>query len=146
MKIRIFILIAIALAFTMAAQFVDTPTAADSIVERPGLFQATLISPAAGQVVHPGDVVKVEWTALVPPIDPSRCETEIALSIDGGTGYPWIITPELNGSIRKFYWTVPNRPTNQAVLLIRYGCWLEFNEALSPQTGSMFVIAPLPNE
>lgn len=140
MRNRIVIVIVIAIAVTMVAQFADTVTVADTNSERPE-FHATLISPRAGQILRPGEVVKVEWTASIPNIDPSRCESEFALSVDGGMTYPWIIGPWLDGNTRKFYWTVPDRPTNQAVLMVRYGCWLEFPESYSPQTSSMFVIA-----
>ena len=134
MKTRAFLIIAFALAFMLEAQFFNTSEAVPA-------FQAWLSSPRAGQVLQPGQVVQVEWKSRVPPIDPARCESEFALSLDGGATYPYLIGPWMDGNTRKFYWTVPDMPTNQAVLMLRYGCWLEFEEAYSPQVGNTFVIA-----
>ena len=40
------------------------------------------------------------WEALLPtlPVDPSWCEAEIRLSLDGGKSFPIIITPIHFGS------------------------------------------------
>ena len=39
-----------------------------------------------------------------------------------------------------FLWTVPNTPTNSAVLDIRFGSDLYYPESYAPQLTSMFVI------
>jgi hypothetical protein len=103
----------------------------------------TLLSPKAGQVLNPGENVRVEWKTSIPnPIKwPSYCELELWLSLDGGGTYPVRITPSTDPRITFFYWTVPNTPTNGAVLDIRFGCEPISPEAYSPQTASPFVIA-----
>ena len=40
-----------------------------------------------------------------------------------------------------FYWTVPNLPTNTAVLDIRFGCEGWYPENYAPQPALMFTIA-----
>ncbi|MEP6587064.1 MAG: hypothetical protein ABJB70_10090 [Candidatus Udaeobacter sp.] len=40
-----------------------------------------------------------------------------------------------------FYWTVPNMPTNAAVMDIRFGCEPGYPESYAPQPASTFVIA-----
>ena len=42
---------------------------------------------------------------------------------------------------RYFDWTVPNTPTNAAVLDVRFGCEMYYPETYSPQPASTFVIA-----
>jgi hypothetical protein len=136
MKIRGLIVSMFAVAFSFAPQFVSTSTAASEA------YSAQLISPTAGQVLYPGQKVRVEWTAVLPDIDPTACETEIFLSLDGGTTYLTCITPILDPRARFFYWTVPNTPTNAAVLDIRFGCEHWYPESYSPQRASTFVIRP----
>src|SRR6187401_2946870 len=53
-------------------------------------YYAELISPTPGQILVPGQVVRVEWKSTLPSIEPSLCETEIALSLDGGRTFEWI--------------------------------------------------------
>jgi hypothetical protein len=43
-----------------------------------------------------------------------------------------------------FDWTVPNMPTNAAVLDIRFGCEVFYPETFAPQPASTFVIAHPP--
>ena len=44
-----------------------------------------------------------------------------------------------------YLWTVPNLPTNAAVLDIRFGCEGWYPESYAPQPASTFVIAkPVP--
>src|ERR1043166_2076861 len=85
-------------------------------------YSATLISPSAGQVLYPGQKVKVQWKSTLPRIDLTECETEVWLSLDGGRTFQTCITPILDPKGHFFYWTVPNMPTNAAVLDIRFGC------------------------
>lgn len=105
-------------------------------------YYATLISPKAGDVLIPGQRVKVQWTTSISrPIDPKYCEAEVWLSLDGGQTYSMCITPIMDPQVRFFYWTVPNTPTNAAVLDIRFGCEGWFPESFSPQTASIFQIS-----
>ena len=105
-------------------------------------YSARLISPTAGQVLYPGQKVRVEWEARLPHIQAAGCEMELVLSLDGGTTFNTWITPPLDPKARYFYWTVPNTPTNAAVLDIRFGCEVFYHESRSAQTDSPFVIMP----
>jgi hypothetical protein len=103
-------------------------------------YSARLISPTAGQVLYPGQKVRVEWEATLPNTKAVGCETEVVLSLDGGATFNTWISPQLDPKARYFYWTVPNTPTNAAVLDIRFGCEVFYPESRSPQTASPFVI------
>src|SRR5439155_15536922 len=102
---------------------------------------ARLISPTAGQVLFPGQRVKVEWKAALPNLDLAGCEMEVFLSLDGGRSFPMVITPLLDPKATFFHWTVPNMPTNAAVLDIRFGGEGWYPECFAPQTASTFVIS-----
>jgi hypothetical protein len=117
------------------------PTTAST--ERKRHYRASLISPKAGDVFVPGQVVRIEWTAVFPDVDLTMCETEIRLSLDGGlTTYMWI-TSQRNPTVQHFDWTVPNAPTRTAVLDIHFGCLGIYPETPSPQVQSTFVISAL---
>jgi hypothetical protein len=105
-------------------------------------YSARLISPTAGQVLYPGQRVRVEWVATLPKTKAEACEMEVVLSLDGGSTFNTYITPPLDPKVRYFYWTVPNTPTNAAMLDIRFGCEVFYPESRSPQTVSPFVIMP----
>ena len=94
----------------------------------------------AGQVLVPGKQVKVAWEAAFPHVDLDWCEMEVWLSLDGGTTFTLCLTPHVDPAARYFYWTVPNTPTNAAVLDIRFGCEWYYPESYSPQTASVFTI------
>jgi hypothetical protein len=108
-------------------------------------YRAKLISPRAGQVLSPGQVVRIEWTASFPDVDLTMCETEILLSLDGGKTIYMFITSSRRPNVQYFDWTVPNTPTNAAVLDIRFGCLNIYPETASLQVQSAFVISPALN-
>ncbi len=135
MKTRGFVAIIFAAALSVAPQFVNT-SSADS-----GKYSAHLISPTAGQVLYPGQRVRVEWTHMLPNINLASCEEEVWLSLDGGRTFQTCITPILDPKATFFYWTVPNMPTNAAVLDIRFGGEGWYPECFAPQTASTFVIS-----
>jgi len=135
MKTRGLIVIVIALALTLPSQLVNTSKAAS------GGYSAQLISPTAGQVLYPGQQVQIQWQATIPKVNAGGCEMEIFLSLDGGRSFTYCITPQLPPTERFFNWTVPNMPTNAAVLDIRFGCEWYYPENYSPQPASMFIIA-----
>jgi hypothetical protein len=91
----------------------------------------------------PGQVVRIEWTADFPHVDLTMCETEILLSLDGGATIYMFVASQRNPKVQYFNWTVPNAPTNAAVLDIRFGCLNLYPETSSPQVQSAFVISPL---
>jgi hypothetical protein len=135
MKTRGFVVTMFAVALGFAAQFVDSSSAASG-------YSAQLISPTAGQVLYPGQQVKVEWEALFPKLGVplSWCEMEAFLSLDGGRTFPMCISVSFDPQATFFYWTVPNTPTNTAVLDIRFGCEQFYPETPSVQSASSFVI------
>jgi hypothetical protein len=92
--------------------------------------------------LYPGQQIRVEWEATLPSTTRKLvgCEMEILLSLDGGTTWNAYITPPLDPKVRYFDWTVPNTPTNAAVLDIRFGCEVFYPESRSSQTASPFVI------
>ena len=134
MKIRGLVVAFFAVALAFAPPFSKTSNA------DPGKYSAKLISPTAGQILAPGQRVRVEWKTQLPQVDLSWCELELYLSLDGGMSFPFRITPQLDPRATFFYWTVPNMPTNTAVLDIRFGCEGSYPESYSPQTASTFVI------
>ena len=134
MKTRRFVAIIFAVALSVTPQFVNTSSAADK-------YSARLISPTAGQVLYPGQQVRVEWQATFPKTDAGGCEMEVWLSLDGGRTFTMCLTPHVDPHMTYFYWTVPNTPTNAAVLDIRFGCEWYYPESYSPQSNSPFVIS-----
>lgn len=134
MKNRGFVVIVIAVALSVAPILVNTSKAA-------GGYSAQLISPRAGQVVCPGQTIRVEWKSTLPSINLGACEMEVWLSLDGGRTFSMWISPWMDPKAQYFYWTVPNIPTNQAVLDIRFGCEPGYPESYAPQPASMFTIA-----
>ena len=69
---------------------------------------------------------------------------EVWLSLDGGKTYSMIISPWMDPKAQYFWWTVPNMPTNAAVLDVRFGCEPGYPECYAPQPASTFVIANGP--
>jgi hypothetical protein len=137
MKIRGFIVVVLfAVALSVVPQFVNTSSAASG-------YSAVLISPTAGQVLYPGQKVRVEWRSFLPPINLGACEMEVFLSFDGGRTFNTVISPWLDPKAQYFYWIVPNTPTNQAVLDVRFGCEPGYPESYAPQPASMFRIEPI---
>src|ERR1041385_3275530 len=109
MKIHKLVGTLFAVAFAFALQLINPSTAVSS-PEASG-YSATLISPTAGQVFYPGQRVRVEWTATLPKTEAQMCEAELWLSLDGGRTFTYCITPQMDPSVRYFYWQVPNMPT-----------------------------------
>jgi len=123
-----------AVALSVAPQLVSSSSAG-------GTYSATLISPRVGQVLYPGQKIMVEWKSTLPNIDLTGCEREVWLSLDGGHTFSSCITPILNPRATSYLWTVPNLPTNAAVLDIRFGCEGWYPESYAPQPAATFVIA-----
>ena len=141
MKTQRLVLALLALTFALAPQLPRTAFAQADKKK----YSATLISPKAGEVLTPGKVVRIEWTANFPGVDLSMCETEILLSLDGGKTIYMFITSSRRPDVQYFDWTVPNTPTNAAVLDIRFGCLNLYPETPSLQVQSAFVISPAVN-
>ena len=141
MKTPRLILALLALTFVLAPQSPGTASA------RPykKKYSAKLISPRPGEVLIPGQVVRIEWTADFPDVDLTMCETELLLSLDGGRTIYMMLTEQRRPNVQYFDWTVPNTPTNAAVLDIRFGCLNLYPETPSLQIQSAFVIGPSVN-
>jgi len=140
MKLQPFTLALLALAFTFAPQ---SPGTAFAQADK-SRYSAKLISPRPGEILKSGQVVRVQWTAGFPNVDLSMCETEVLLSLDGGKTIYMMLTEQRNPRIQYFDWTVPNTPTDQAVLDIRFGCLNIYPETPSLQVRSTFVITSTP--
>ena len=130
MKTRGFVLIIVAVAFAFAPAKLNAQ----------GNYAVRLISPVAGQVLYAGQKIMIEWQHRLPNIPLSGCESEAWLSLDGGRSFTLWIT-FLDPRNTSFLWTVPNTPTNGAVIDIRFGCDLHYPETYAPQPASMFTIA-----
>ncbi len=129
----------IVIVLMIAVAFAPAETSAQS--NKKQIYSAKLVSPRFGQVVYPGQQVRIEWTAAFPDSPNLHlCEMEIWLSLDGGRTFSTCISP-VGVNVRYFDWTVPNIPTNAAVLDIRFGCEVYYPETASPQPASTFVIA-----
>jgi len=134
MKSRGLIVVLFAVALSIVPQFVNTSSAASG-------YSAVLISPTAGQVLYPGQRIRVEWRSALPPINLGACEMEVWLSLDGGRTFTMEISPWLDPKAQFFYWIVPNTPTKEAVMDVRFGCEPGYPESYAPQPASMFKIA-----
>jgi hypothetical protein len=137
MKIQL--LLAFTLTFALGPQSPGTAYAQRAT----GNYNARLISPRPGELLNPGQVVRVAWTANFPDVDLTMCETEVVLSLDGGKTTYMLLTEQRNPKIQYFDWTVPNTPTRTAVLNIRFGCLNLYPE--TPSLQSAFVIGPANN-
>ena len=127
MKTRGFVVKLFAVAFAFAPQLLKTATAASAEPDdQQGKYAAKLVSPQAGDVLFPGQKVRIVWEELLPKlaVDPSWCEAEIWLSLDGGQSFPFLVTPihfDPNPTRTvSFDWTVGNTPTTAAVLDIQH--------------------------
>jgi hypothetical protein len=136
MKIRRLIVALFAFTVAMAPQSPLTTLARPE----PKDYNAKLISPKPGEVLVPGQVVRIQWKADFPNVDLTMCETEVLLSLDGGRTIYMRLTESRNPTVQYFDWTVPNTPTNEAVLDIRFGCLNIYPETRSLQVRSAFVI------
>lgn len=81
-----------------------------------------LVSPRPDAMLVAGTTAELEWAPLAPFGDLSEVEEwEAFLSLDGGTTYPVRITPHLDQDLRRIRWQVPDLPTPQAAILLRFG-------------------------
>jgi len=135
MKPQRLIIILFALTVAFAPQSFRTASAERGRLQ----YHATLVSPKAGEVLLVGQVVRVEWRAVFPNLNLDWCEAELRLSLDGGTTFG-SMTGERDPRETFFYWTVPNTPTNAAVIDIQFGCLGHYPETSSIQAQAPFVI------
>src|ERR1051325_8342334 len=128
MKTRVFIVLLFLVAFALAPANVNAQNT----------YSATLISPTLGQVLHQGQQFRLEWTATFPRMHLNGSEMEIWLSLDGGKTFTNFVT--FIGVTSRYYdWTVPNTPTNAAVLDIPFGREMPYYpETYSPPHSEAF--------
>lgn len=107
---------------------------------RPTLAYARLVAPAAGVELEAGSLAAVEWEELALP--EHTVEWEAFLSVDGGRTYPLRVTPHLDIGIRRFSFRVPNVPTREARLLLRFG---DERREVGVETPQRFSIIPGPH-
>ena len=107
-------------------------------------YTASLIAPTTGEVLAPGQVYRIQWRSVLPDMDLSLCETELRLSLDGGRTFTWI-SGERDPTVKYYDWTVPNTPTENAVIDVHFGCLGYYPETPSIQRRSSFVIRPIPH-
>ena len=137
MKLQHLVLGLLAFAIGLSPQ---SPTTA--LAQGRGNYRAKLISPKPGQVVMPGQVVRIEWSSEYPNVDLGMCETEVLLSIDGGKTVYMMLRELRNPKEQSFDWIVPNAPTKEAVLDIRFGCMNLYPETPSLQYNFAIGSAP----
>lgn len=115
---------------------------------------AALVAPRAGETLVAGEMVTLEWA---PGPGLARAghveEWEAFLSLDGGAHYPIRITPHLDRDLRRASFRVPDLPTGDARILLRFGderretaCELRerFAIALPAGTASAWALASAP--
>jgi hypothetical protein len=140
MKTHKFLSTLLVVAFALAPQLFNSSRGA--LAASGGTYSASLISPTIGEVLHPGQRIRIQWKDTLPNVRyVAWCEMEVWLSLDGGRTFPMCITPILAPKTTYFDWTVPGTPTNAAVLDVRFGCDGWYPESYSPQPASTFVIA-----
>src|SRR5215469_13939701 len=123
MKTPVLIVALLLMAFAIAPQNLNAQSSNG--------FSAKLISPRLGQVLYPGEQFRIEWQSSLPKTNAHLCEMELRLSLDGGRTFSTWITTEIPPNTTYFDWTVPNTPTNAAVLDVNFGCELYYPETFS---------------
>lgn len=81
-----------------------------------------VIAPAAGADLAAGSLAVLEWETEDDAFDGRRIEEwEAFLSLDGGRTWPLRLTPHLDIGLRRFSFYVPDFPSREARLLLRFG-------------------------
>src|SRR5688572_1506985 len=102
-----------------------------------GQEMARLVSPTAGDELIAGSAATIEWEELALP--EHTVEWEAFLSLDGGRTWPLRVTPHLDISIRRFTFRVPDLPTREARILLRFG---DERREVGMEAPQRFSIAP----
>src|SRR5260370_22729535 len=98
------------------------PASATPVWAPAGVAAGELISPAPSTRLAGGSTAILEWTTL-PGWErlAAREEWEAFLSLDGGRSYAVRITPHLDRDLRRIQWAVPDLPSGDVRLLLRFG-------------------------
>lgn len=100
------------------------------------LLEADVLSPRPGEISFAGGRLAIEWQA---PDSEPFVEWEAFLSLDGGSSWPFRLTPHLGRDVRRFEAPLPPIPSSSARLLLRFGDEREERELELPFD---FVIRP----
>ena len=98
---------------------------------------ARLVSPSEGHEMVAGSFATIEWEGLALP--EHTVEWEAFLSLDGGRTWPLRVTPHLDISIRRFSFRVPDLPTREARIMLRFG---DERREVGMEAPQRFAIAP----
>lgn len=102
-----------------------------------------VIAPAAGADLAAGSLAVLEWEAGEDAFAGRRIvEWEAFLSLDGGRTWPLRLTPHLDAGFRRFSFRVPDFPSREARLLLRFGDERTEAEAVIP---GRFTISAAPS-
>ena len=79
-------------------------------------------APSSGVALSPGAIVELRWSSVCGSVERRDLdETEIVLSLDGGTTFPIRVSPELKPCASRYLWKVPSLPTTHARVALRGG-------------------------
>lgn len=85
-----------------------------------GLAEGRFSAPERNQALAAGETVEVRWSAPCPDTGQAS-ESELLLSLDGGSTFPIRVTPEMPACARGFRWRVPAVESSRARLALRSG-------------------------
>ncbi|HVT58040.1 MAG TPA: hypothetical protein VHR45_06550 [Thermoanaerobaculia bacterium] len=107
---------------------------------RPDGELVRLIAPEPAIPLAAGSTAALEWAPLegLARLRPSE-EWEAFLSLDGGKSYTVRITPHLDSDLRRVDWTVPDAPSRDARILMRFG---DERREIAIELPQRFTIAP----
>lgn len=92
------------------------------LAARAGALPIEWVSPPPAAVWNAGESVTLEWRGTGAwPRELQVEEWEAFLSLDGGHTFPVRLTPHLDADLRAVRVSVPNLPSEQARLLLRFG-------------------------
>lgn len=80
-----------------------------------------VLAPQPGADLTAGSLATLEWQGEEEAFGSSREEWEAFLSLDGGRTWPLRLTPHLDIALRRFSFRVPDFPSREARLLLRFG-------------------------
>lgn len=81
-----------------------------------------LRAPLAGEVLAAGSTATLAWDASAGwERLPAHAEWEAFLSLDGGRTWSFRLTPHLDSDLRQVSWVVPELPSRDVRLLLRFG-------------------------
>lgn len=125
----------------LAALLAAAPTVAEATRGLPAQEQPAaleLIAPT-GETWSGGESVEIGWRLRGGSAPSDFEEWEVFLSVDGGRSWPVRLTPHLGRAVARYRAVVPNLPSNDVRLLLRFGDEREERDALH---AARFAIRP----